>query len=165
MQAREQLKYLALHDPLTRLPNRTLFNDRIEQAILALDRTPNNFVAVLFLDLDKFKEINDSYGHHVGDELLKAVSKRIASCLRQADTLCRLGGDEFAVLMEALDSKKEAIEIANRVVENVGAPIELKTTTIHTSTSIGVSFCSSFQQSAQQIIQQADEAMYGNKLS
>ena len=158
----QQLSHQAFHDPLTDLANRALFKDRVEHALLsrARESTP---LAVLFLDLDNFKNVNDSLGHVVGDELLVAAAKRIQSCLRPGDTASRLGGDEFAILVEEATSDS-AIHVAERIIESFKAPFSLqgKKSFIQTSVGIAVSIAG---ESADEVLRNADIAMYMAKNS
>src|SRR5690606_35529934 len=126
-----------LHDELTGLPNRTLLHDRVAQA-LATARRRGTQVAVLFLDLDRFKVINDSLGHSVGDELLKQAAARLRHPLRLGDTLGRLGGDEFLVLCEQIESEEDAVEIATRLLDQMATPFLLDGTEVFVSTSVGI---------------------------
>ena len=164
----EQLQYDSLHDSLTGLPNRSLVMDRIEQAIKCCQRTPYKRFAVLFLDLDRFKEINDSLGHLMGDRLLIAITHRLTRCLRTEDTLARLGGDEFVILLENLTDISEAINIANRIHQTLKSPILLNKEEIFISVSIGVvlggeqRFHPSYNQVAD-LLRDADIAMYRAK--
>ena len=165
---RAQLQHDSLHDSLTGLPNRTLLMDRIEQAIKGCQRNPDKRFAVLFLDLDRFKEINDSLGHLMGDRLLIAITHRLSKCLRTEDTLARLGGDEFVILLENLTDISEAINIANRIHQILKSPFLLNKEEIFISVSIGIvlggeqGFHSSYNQVAD-ILRDADIAMYRAK--
>ncbi len=165
---REQLRYDALHDNLTGLPNRTLLMDRIEQAIKRCKRNENKRFALLFLDLDGFKVINDSLGHLTGDQLLITLSHRFGHCLRAEDTLCRLGGDEFVILLENLINIDNAIVIANRIHDILREPIILQIQEIFISVSIGIVLGGeekndhSFEQVAE-LLRDADTAMYRAK--
>lgn len=164
MQARSELTNLALHDALTQLPNRILFNDRLDRALIDLERNQHAIVALLFLDLDKFKFINDKYGHYVGDQLLKTCSQRLLACVRASDTVCRHGGDEFVVLVENLSSVKKIHEIANNIVRAINEPIIIEGQPLSVSTSIGVSYCKkSTEKTSEKIFIEADEAMYQAK--
>ncbi|MFT4926066.1 MAG: diguanylate cyclase (GGDEF)-like protein [Phenylobacterium sp.] len=164
MKAKSSLKFLALHDPLTQLPNRLLFSDRIEHAIDNARCKDQPGMAVLFLDLDRFKLVNDTYGHLIGDKLLVEVSNKIGSCIREFDTLSRFGGDEFAILLENVANPAEVTQIGNRIIDAVQQPVLLDEFHITTSTSIGVTFYRGEGASADELLQQADEAMYQAKL-
>jgi diguanylate cyclase (GGDEF)-like protein/PAS domain S-box-containing protein len=158
-----QLTYQALHDPLTRLPNRTLFLDRLEHALAQTRRRQNFNVAVLFMDLDDFKNVNDSLGHDVGDELLKAVGTRLKSLLRPGDTAARLGGDEFAILLEDVRGIGDASLIARRIIEDIKAPFELMGHELFFTVSIGISMSTSERDRAEEMLRDADLAMYQAK--
>ncbi|MCX6380992.1 MAG: sensor domain-containing diguanylate cyclase, partial [Armatimonadetes bacterium] len=135
--AEEQLVYQALHDSLTGLPNRLLFQERLHQAILRSTREQLG-IAVLFVDLDDFKLINDSMGHEAGDTLLKTISERLQLAIRREDTIARIGGDEFIVLLERLNSVQEATHIPDRLVLELQNPIRLYEREVFTSASIGI---------------------------
>jgi len=117
-----RISYLATRDPLTELPNRLLFNDRLEQGIINA-RRKSDALAVLFIDLDRFKNVNDSLGHHVGDLLLKEVSSQMAACIRKGDTLSRLGGDEFVVTLEGLSQAEDAAQVARKIIRALAKPL------------------------------------------
>ena len=131
----------AVHDPLTKLPNRLLLLDRAKQAIARLDRS-DGVVAMLFIDLDKFKAVNDTLGHEVGDELLVAISSRLAELMRDSDTVARLGGDEFVILAVDLESEAEAVALGERVVEAIEQPVALASTEVPMAGSVGISVAS-----------------------
>ncbi len=165
--AEKQIRDLAFYDPLTGLPNRRLLLDRLEQEINAAKRN-KNFGTVVFMDLDKFKILNDSLGHHIGDELLIQVAGRIKSCIREKDTACRLGGDEFVVLIsnQAEDVKqaaKQAAIVAEKIRTAINTPFLLGNSEQSFSTSIGISLFPETTDKANAILQQADTAMYRSK--
>lgn len=164
MQNKADMRFLALHDPLTKLPNRLLFTDRLEQAMIKSKRNKNKGLAVLFLDLDKFKNVNDTFGHYVGDQLLISVAKTIGDCLRQSDTLCRLGGDEFAILIENITTLSAIKKIADEIIKRVQTPLVIDDFEITTSTSVGVTYYQAEKANADDLLKQADEAMYSAKL-
>ena len=137
--ASDRSREAALHDPLTGLPNRALMLERLEHAFLR-GRRSGNTPAVLFVDLDRFKSVNDAHGHRVGDELLVAVAERLTGVLRPGDTLARLSGDEFVILCEDLASPSDAGGIVDRVDEALAAPFVLSGTELHMTASIGVAF-------------------------
>ncbi|MEG4306603.1 EAL domain-containing protein [Microcoleus sp. D3_18a_C4] len=141
--AEDKLVHDALHDMLTGLPNRSLFMDRLGHAIDLSKRRPEILFAVLFIDLDRFKVVNDSLGHLVGDRLLIAIAQRLGICLRAGDTVARLGGDEFAILLEDIKSTEDAIQIAERVQAELAEPFYLNEYQVFTSASIGI-VCSGF---------------------
>jgi diguanylate cyclase (GGDEF)-like protein len=136
----EQLQFNALHDSLTGLANRSLLSDRIQQFLNRNRRHPEKFLAVLFLDVDRFKVINDSLGHHVGDQLLIQVAQRLRTCQRSGDTVARLGGDEFVLLLEDLEQREDALRVAQRVHDILGAPLQIDGHDIFMSVSIGIAF-------------------------
>src|SRR5919109_2722422 len=137
--AEQRLQHDALHDALTGLPNRVLFLDRLDQAIRRAQRAhPDAAAAVLFLDLDRFKLVNDSLGHHVGDQLLIAVARRLESALRPGDTVARLGGDEFTILLDDVSDAREATLIAERVLETPSEPFHLDGPELVVAASIGI---------------------------
>jgi diguanylate cyclase (GGDEF)-like protein len=162
--AEEQLIRLALYDSLTDLPNRTLFRDRLDQALLRGQRDPAYQFAILFLDLDRFKNINDSLGHRVGDELLISIARRLQHCLRVTDTVSRLGGDEFAVLLSMLTDVRDAILVAERIQHDLAAPFIIQGHAIFTTASIGVALNTTLSYAhPDEILRDADTAMYQAK--
>ena len=160
--AADALTTQALHDPLTRLPNRSLFLDRLEQAVSRLERA-GGAVAVLFLDLDGFKDINDSLGHDIGDNVLVAVSERLRAVLRPTDSVARFGGDEFTVLCEAFRTVEDVLEVADRVAQAVAEPLDLapRGPTVVTA-SIGIAFARGAVR-PESLLRDADAAMYRAK--
>lgn len=155
----EQLTHQALHDPLTKIANRALFKNRVDHALTKLVRT-NSSLAVLFLDLDNFKSINDSLGHAAGDKLLVSVAERLQDCLRTADTAARLGGDEFAVLVESMYKPGEAVMIAERILSVFAEPFTIDGKEIHVGTSIGIAASSTETIASEELLRNADLAMY-----
>lgn len=160
--AEEDLRFLASFDTLTGLPNRTLFQDRLTHAITQAHRA-NNIVALLFLDLDRFKHINDSMGHHVGDLLLKAVARRLQNAVREGDTVARLGGDEFTIILEGVAKTKAATLISEKVLRAFQTPFLLDDKSLTISTSIGISLYPNDADNADSLIKFADTAMYHAK--
>jgi diguanylate cyclase (GGDEF)-like protein/PAS domain S-box-containing protein len=158
-----QLQHDALHDALTGLPNRTLFMDRLEHALARARRRPDDLFAVLFLDLDRFKVVNDSLGHLLGDRLLVEFARRMERCVRPGDTVSRLGGDEFTILLEDLASRDEAIQIAERTQAELAFPFNLGGQDVYTSASIGIALGSADYGRAEQLLRDADTAMYRAK--
>ncbi|MFV3074206.1 putative bifunctional diguanylate cyclase/phosphodiesterase [Niveispirillum fermenti] len=157
-----QLRQLATRDPLTELPNRALLLERLDHALARARRTRRG-VAVLFLDLDRFKHVNDSLGHDMGDQMLQAIAQRLDGTLRHSDTVGRLGGDEFLVVVEDVGEPKEAIQVADRVLASLARPLELDGHILHPSASIGISLWPADGQDARQILRCADVAMYAAK--
>ncbi|MEO8999538.1 MAG: EAL domain-containing protein [Rhodanobacter sp.] len=158
-----RLKYETLHDSLTGLPNRTLLLQRLEQAMQRYVANPNEQFAVLFIDLDRFKVINDSVGHLVGDDLLFQVGGRIRACLKTRDVVARLGGDEFAVLLEGIVETGKASLIAERIISELQTPFRLGTKEIFTSASIGIALSSPHYRQPEELLRDADAAMYNAK--
>jgi diguanylate cyclase (GGDEF)-like protein/PAS domain S-box-containing protein len=158
----ERLEHRALHDPLTDLPNRRLFMDRLGQA-LRRTRRQHKRVAVLFMDLDGFKVVNDSLGHEVGDLLLTVVAQRLRRCLRPEDTLARFGGDEFTVLIEALDDPAEAVQVAERITDELRRPFIMEGRELHVAASIGISLGDARTHDPDGLLREADTAMYRAK--
>ena len=159
----DRLTHDAFHDALTQLPNRALFMDRLARAIESHRRHPETIFAVLFLDLDRFKIVNDSLGHILGDELLVAVGKRLTSLLRSSDTVARLGGDEFAILIDAIGYETDAVRTARRIQEELLAPFRIGAHEIFTTASIGIALSSSGYRDPQNVLRDADIAMYRAK--
>ena len=163
----QQMAYLAHsaeHDPLTGLPNRLLLGDRINQAI-ALARRHSGKVAVLFLDLDGFKHVNDSLGHSVGDQLLQSVAKRLLACVRSPDTVSRNGGDEFIIVLQEMEQPNQAATTARRVLKAVADPHKAGEHDLHVTASVGVSVYPDDGQDAETLIKNSDTAMYQAKAS
>ncbi|NEP18857.1 MAG: diguanylate cyclase [Leptolyngbya sp. SIO4C1] len=158
-----KLRHHAFYDQLTGLANRFLFVNRLEQALMRLDRRPALQCAVLFLDLDRFKSVNENLGHAIGDQLLVALSKRLESCIRRCDTLARLGGDEFAILLEEVTGLSDVTAVCNRIHEALKAPFQLSYEEIFTSISIGVVCAVSSSQIASDLLRSADTALYRAK--
>ena len=154
----EEAKHRTLHDPLTGLPNRTLFVDRVHHA-LALAARDGGTAAVLGLDIDRFKVVNDRLGHERGDELLAELAMRLAALLPPGDTLARLGGDEFAVLCEGLPGERGAIEVAQRLLDALAAPVVLGDTPVLVNASIGIAVSDGHGHSAEALVRDADVAM------
>lgn len=161
---REQIQYMAYHDGLTGLPNRTLFEDRLEQAILQSKRNSNNGV-IAFIDLDKFKQINDTYGHAAGDEVLKTVAQRLKSCVRESDTVARMSGDEFLAIFHQVDNSNHATILAQQLLSSLRQPIALSTTEICISASVGMAFFPEQGSTIDELLKSADRAMYSAKSS
>jgi len=159
-----RVAHLAEHDSLTGLPNRLLLNDRLDQAIAVAHRNSRN-LAVLFLDLDGFKHVNDSLGHSSGDKLLQSVAKRLLGCVRAPDTISRQGGDEFLVLLQDIEHAEDAAVTVRRILKVLGAPHSIDDHELHITTSIGVSVFPDDGQDTETLIKNADAAMYQAKAS
>lgn len=162
-ESREHFRHAAFHDALTRLPNRSLFTDHLRVALRRAQRNEKYLFCVLFLDLDRFKNINDSLGHPCGDELLVLVARRLETCIRQTDMVARFGGDEFAILLDAIQDPADAIRVAEKVQQAISAPFKLVNHEAITTASIGVALSTSGYTEAEDIIRDADTAMYRAK--
>jgi diguanylate cyclase (GGDEF)-like protein len=160
--AEAKIAHMATHDSLTDLPNRVLFSERLDKAV-AEARKGKGDIAVLLMDLNKFKAVNDTLGHPVGDSLLKAVAERLTSCVRGDDLVARLGGDEFAIVVHTFDAATEAALIAARVQSALSVPFELGQHQVEIGVSVGISVSSAEDAGAEQLIQQADAALYRAK--
>ncbi len=160
----DDLAYLAYHDPLTRLPNRALFADRLAQALAQAGRYGQR-VALLFLDLDGFKRVNDALGHEAGDELLREVGRRLARCTRESDMVARLSGDEFTVILPDIGAREDAAAVARKIIEAIGARMPLKESgrDAVVTVSIGVSVYPDDGHDAAALIRAAGNAMYRSK--
>jgi diguanylate cyclase (GGDEF)-like protein len=161
-QSRQTLRHLAQHDSLTGLPNRALFDDRLGQAMLQA-QSDQTRMALLFVDLDKFKAINDSYGHHIGDLVLKTAATRMVACVRQSDTVGRLGGDEFVILLPYIEHAQDALQVAQKIVDEMRSPFELGERILHVSASIGVAIYPEHGYDESGLSRSADTAMYAAK--
>lgn len=160
----KQLEFIAHFDPLTKLPNRSLFSDRMKQSIANAHRN-NQKLAIAYLDLDGFKQVNDTHGHNVGDLLLIEVSNRMQNALREGDTIARFGGDEFVIILGNQNDENETFAILNRVLDAASSPVDIANTVITVSASIGVTFYSKeYDIHADILLRQADQAMYEAKL-
>jgi diguanylate cyclase (GGDEF)-like protein/PAS domain S-box-containing protein len=160
-EAQAQISHMARHDALTNLPNRTLFREQLEEALRHAKR--NDHIAVLFLDLDHFKSINDSLGHPIGDDLLKDVANRLTNCVREGDTVCRLGGDEFAIVQVGGDPLASPTNLANRLIEAISAPYEIQGHQITIGVSIGIAVSPDDGSEPDQLLKNADLALYRAK--
>ncbi len=158
----EHMRHMAQYDGLTHLPNRALFNDRLQQALVAAQRNQER-LALMFLDLDKFKPVNDTYGHGVGDLLLKEVAQRMQDCLRESDTAARIGGDEFVVLLPAIETEQDAGIVGGKILHALNQPFELAGHRLNISSSIGVAVYPEHGSSEKQLVKSADIAMYHAK--
>ncbi|MDP2254313.1 MAG: diguanylate cyclase [Thiobacillus sp.] len=158
------LQHIAQHDPLTGLPNRELFHDRLQTALRLAERNQTR-LAVLYLDLDKFKQVNDTLGHHVGDLLLQEAARRLRQCVRSSDTIGRVGGDEFLVLLNGISLREQVLSIAEEIRVALERPFVLAAYAVHISLSIGVALYPEHGDDHMQLIRHADEAMYEAKKS
>jgi diguanylate cyclase (GGDEF)-like protein len=161
--AEEQLHHNALHDALTGLPNRSLFRSRLDLCVRQARRKGEHRFAVLFLDLDRFKVVNDSLGHLVGDRLLTEIARRLTGCVREIDTVARLGGDEFAVLLDEVADVSDATRVAERIQEALRSPAQVDGYELFSSASIGIAFSSTGYTAPEEILRDADIAMYRAK--
>ncbi|MGZ5374658.1 MAG: diguanylate cyclase domain-containing protein [Aeromicrobium sp.] len=162
--AAEIFRQIALHDPLTGLPNRQLLVDRIENAAQRARRSETS-AAILFVDLDDFKSVNDAYGHDAGDELLVAIARRLSTLIRPSDTLARISGDEFVFLCEDLDSPDDVDLITNRIADALAVPFESSGSEIMITASVGVAYAGPGKRISTQLVSEADKAMYEAKRS
>lgn len=162
-QTEAQLVRNAFYDALTALPNRVLFFERLSQVFERGKRRKNYHYAVLFLDVDRFKGINDSFGHTVGDNLLIEIARRLESCLRSGDTVARFGGDEFAILIEDIKDISDTTNVAKRIQETLGLPLYLNEHEISISASIGIALSCSSYEKPENLLRDADIAMYDAK--
>lgn len=163
-EAESQLTFQAFHDPLTRLPNRALFNDRLYQSLARAARR-QQALAVLFADLDGFKAVNDTLGHDAGDTLLRTVADRLRNALRVEDTIARMGGDEFTMILEQLPDPQTATWVAERFIRDLRAPMTIAGRNVTVSASVGIAWSSAGQEKAEDLVRAADVAMYRAKQS
>ena len=158
----QRLDYIAHHDALTQLPNRLMFNERLDHA-LKLESRSDRGTAVMLLDLDRFKLINDTLGHHFGDKLLQQTARRLRNCLRKEDTIARLGGDEFAIIIENLEQPDQSLLLARKITHLFQRPFEIDGQEIHASTSIGIALAPQHGRDPETLLRYADIAMYQSK--
>ncbi len=161
-EAQAKIERHANYDILTDLPNRRLFTDRLQQAILRCGRH-NEKLCLMFLDLDRFKDVNDTLGHEFGDQLLKQMAVRIQGCVREVDTVARLGGDEFTIILSEFDGKSHAVNIAQKLISEIEKPITVEHQTLRVTTSVGITFYPDDAIDTGMLIQNADRAMYAAK--
>jgi diguanylate cyclase (GGDEF)-like protein/PAS domain S-box-containing protein len=158
----EAMRHAALHDPLTSLPNRVLFSDRVDMAISKAGRE-KAMAAVMFLDLDRFKNVNDAFGHNVGDMLLQSAAGVLRGCLRDSDSVARLGGDEFTILLSSINHQEDAIKVARKILSAVNQKWNLAGHNLHLTTSVGISLYPDDGVDSETLIRKADTAMYSAK--
>ncbi len=158
-EAQKELARLALYDAMTGLPNRTLLYERIEHSITIARRT-NSFVAIFFLDLDRFKEVNDSRGHEAGDEVLRVIAGRLTATVRESDTVSRIGGDEFVIVTDGLSGAGDSVSIAQKLGDTVARPIDLADGRVEVGSSIGVAVYPIDGRDRETLVANADNAMY-----
>lgn len=154
-----ELEHLATHDTLTSLPNRIYFHNSLDKSIHTARRN-NKKIGVLFLDLNRFKEVNDTMGHKIGDVLLQNVAIRLLESIREEDTVARLGGDEFAIILSELVSNEDTTTIAQKIIDNISQPLAIETHRLIPSTSIGISIYPDHAQDGDTLLKLADMAMY-----
>lgn len=157
------LEYLAMHDPLTDLPNRQLFEDRLQHALDRVNRDQSKILAVMMLDLDNFKEVNDVHGHAYGDQVLRTVSQRLVNSLRKSDTAARMGGDEFALINEGIADLEGIRSIAHKILQTISTPLEIEDKVFQLTASIGISVYSFNNEDVSALLRHADIAMYQAK--
>ena len=160
----EKLTYKAYHDTLTGLPNRRMFKERLKQSIKEAEKYNRN-MAVMYMDMDKFKNINDTFGHDVGDELLKQFAQRVKECIRESDIFARQGGDEFTILLSEIQNEQEAILIANRIFSSLQEPWNIGKHVFNTTSSIGIAFYPKDGRTRHELVKSADTALYEAKES
>ncbi len=158
----QQLEFMAYHDVLTGLANRRLLLDRLQQALANAKRL-EHAIAVLYLDCDYFKSINDTWGHDVGDEFLQILAKRLKACVRDMDTVARIGGDEFVIVLPSIQSEEEAARVAQRVLDTLQQPWLIRQQQFTLSTSIGIALYPDDGEEAQNLLRNADKALYQAK--
>ena len=162
-QAEMRLEYLAMHDEMTGLPNRQLFHDRLVQALERARRERHGVLAVMLLDLDNFKDVNDTYGHACGDDLLRLVAQRLQTCLRKSDTAARMGGDEFTIIVEEMSGREGCLLVAQKVLDALSKPMEIEGNVFHITASLGISLYPTDSEDVVTLLRQADIAMYQAK--
>lgn len=154
--------HMAQHDALTNLPNRILFHDRLKVALTKATRN-NSMVAVLYLDLDHFKPVNDRLGHNIGDLLLQAVAERLSNCVREGDTVARIGGDEFSIILDPIINREDAVRVAQKILHLIAQPFKLEGHQVSVGVSVGISLFPFDGKDSETLINTADQAMYYSK--
>jgi diguanylate cyclase (GGDEF)-like protein len=162
-ESKDHFRHAAFHDALTNLPNRALLSENLKFVLERTKQHEDYQFAVLFLDVDRFKNVNDSLGHSIGDQLLIAIARRLESCSRQVDVVARLGGDEFAILLDAISGPEQAIAMAQRIQETLQSPFNLSGAEVFTTASIGIALSSTGYDHCENILRDADTAMYRAK--
>jgi diguanylate cyclase (GGDEF)-like protein len=161
----QHIRFLALHDPLTGLANRNLFIDRLSQAVSYAERHGTSAV-LMYIDLDDFKDVNDTYGHEAGDTVLKEVGRRLLTCIRSVDSVARVGGDEFVIILQDMTGDREVEQVVRRVRERIALPVELgEGRTCRVGASLGMSVCPDDGKDVDTLLRKADLAMYAVKKS
>ncbi|MDH5572198.1 MAG: diguanylate cyclase, partial [Gammaproteobacteria bacterium] len=158
----EHISHLAYHDHLTGLPNRLLLEERLSQAILNAGRAATK-LGIMYIDIDNFKPVNDQFGHHAGDQLLREISERLKACVRQSDTLARIGGDEFMILLSHLVDSESSRLVAEKILKSLSMPFIIENTEINVGCSLGISLYPDNGNDMNALIQRADQAMYVSK--
>jgi diguanylate cyclase (GGDEF)-like protein/PAS domain S-box-containing protein len=164
-EAEEDLERLAFYDALTGLPNRLLFRERLDRSLKEARRSASKRTAVLYLDLDKFKPVNDTYGHTTGDALLQEVARRLSESVREVDTVARLGGDEFAIVLHEVADAAATLRIADKIIAAINEPVFVEGHLCHVGTSIGIAFAPDHAEQAAALVELADAALYVAKKS
>jgi len=160
--AQERVQYLAYYDPLTDLPNRTLFTDRLQQAVL-IGRRKKHCFALMFMDLDRFKDINDTLGHHAGGQVLQQAAACIKSCMRESDTVGRMGGDEFAILLPTVSRRSGATTMARKILAALMKPLQIGNRNLEIGASLGIALFPEHGNETDNLMRAADAAMYEAK--
>lgn len=160
----EKAMFMALHDSLTGLPNRTLLQEEFKKNIKT-SQSQRTDIAVMFLDLDKFKDVNDTLGHEIGDKLLQAISKRLQNCIREKDIICRLGGDEFVMVFSNVQDREAIERVAKKILDIFKTPFSIESQILNMTTSIGISLYPANGKRLDELIKNADAAMYKSKLN
>ena len=163
-EAQQRLVYMAHHDPLTNLPNRSLFFDLVAQG-LALARRNETMMALMYIDLDRFKPINDNYGHEAGDVVLQHVARRMSDCVRDSDRVARIGGDEFVVLLLDVANEEAAVMVAEKIRASLSQPFDVAGKMLSISSSIGIAIYPEHGSDSDELARNADSAMYHAKQS
>lgn len=157
-----QLLRVAYHDPLTGLPNRILFQDRLNQGI-SLAKRGNSHYALIFMDLDRFKPVNDTYGHPVGDQVIRLVADRLRQCVRESDMLARLGGDEFTIILPQINGKNDAEMVAKKIIAELSQPFDVNEYHFQLGVSVGIAIYPDNGNNGDVLLKAADDAMYHAK--